>query len=299
MAKDRRTARRRRRDRGALAGQALLGQALFVQALFGLALLGLTALGGGAFAAQPQADRTPIDQQCAVPDVSLSVGAPMAAAVQALRDGGDLEIVALGSSSTEGTGATSPELSYPARLAEELRLRFPGARITIINRGVGGQLARHMVDRLARDAIDVKPQLVIWQTGTNDALALVDIADFKATLAEGVARLKRAGIDVMLMDLQYYPNAVKVAAYEHYVEAMSGVAREAEVGLFARYAMMQHWAAADRDLWAGDRFHLGNLGYHCVAAVLAEALERQVDESRLAAAPAVGTAIPAALAVAR
>ena len=90
------------------------------------------------------------------------------------------------------------------------------------------------------------------------------------------------------MDLQYYPKSRQSDTYERYVEAMSGVAREERIGLFGRYAMMRHWAAAERSLWAGDQFHLGNLGYHCVAAVLAEAIERQVDAvQRAEAAPVV------------
>lgn len=273
MAKDNGSAHAARRGRGALG------------LLVSLMMIG----GAGAVsAADAVVDPTPLDAECAVPASALSLGAGMPAIVAALRAGQDVDIVALGSSSTEGAGATSPEMSYPSRLAAELRERFPDTRINVVNRGIGGQLARQMVDRLGRDALEAKPELVIWQTGTNDALALIDRAEFRSTLIDGIDRLQAAGIDVVLMDLQYYPKSRQSDTYERYVEAMSGVAREERIGLFGRYAMMRHWAAAERSLWAGDQFHLGNLGYHCVAAVLAEAIERQVDAvQRAEAAPVV------------
>lgn len=95
------------------------------------------------------------------------------------------------------------------------------------------------------------------------------------------------------MDLQYYPSARKSDTYERYVEAMSGVAKDERVGLFGRYAMMRHWAAAERSLWAGDNFHLGNLGYRCVASVLAEVIERQVQDLQEADAAPAATVVTA------
>ena len=226
----------------------------------------------------------PLDQECALPDRMLDFAAGLDDLVAALRSGGPVEIVAIGSSSTEGAGAGSPERSYPARLQAELAKRFPGQEIRVINRGIGGQLAREMLERLRRDVIDERPNLVVWQTGTNDAIARIDPAEFAITLKQGIDLLEEAGIEVMLMDLQYYPDVQRPEIYQRYVAEMAAIAEREEVPLFPRFALMQYWSRAqprrDTGLWAGDRFHLGPVGYKCVAAALAEAVEREVQGAR-------------------
>lgn len=231
------------------------------------------------------ADQTPLDRECSVPESMLRFAEGIDDLVETLRTGKPVEIVALGSSSTEGAGAGSPEFSYPARLQAELALRFPGQEIRVVNRGIGGQLAREMLERLTRDAIDEGPQLVVWQTGTNDALARIDPEEFARTLEQGISRLEQAGIDVMLMDLQYYPTVRNPEAYERYVAEMAKVAEREDVALFPRFALMRYWSSRSDpagSLWSADRFHLGALGYKCVAAVLAEAIEREVEGRRAA-----------------
>lgn len=275
MAKDNRPSNSTRSARRALTGPLLAALLCFGGTASAEDLV--TKIVRAEMGAARGVDLTPLDEACAVPDGSLRFATGMPTVVKALREGAPLRIVALGSSSTEGAGATSPELSYPSRLATELRARFPRSSIEVVNRGIGGQLARQMLERISRDAIEPDPELVIWQTGTNDALALIDQSDFNETLVSGIDRLQEAGIDVMLMDLQFYPRVRKADVYERYVDLMSGVASSERVALFPRYALMRHWAGSEKALWAGDGFHLGNLGYRCVAAVLAEAIERQVE----------------------
>jgi len=55
-----------------------------------------------------------------------------------LASGQPVEIVAFGSSSTAGYGTSSPEFTYPNRLAAQLRRQYPSADITVVNRGKGG-----------------------------------------------------------------------------------------------------------------------------------------------------------------
>jgi acyl-CoA thioesterase I len=230
------------------------------------------------------ADTVPLDRECAVPDAMLGFADGMDDLVEALRSGRGVEIVALGSSSTEGAGVDRPEFSYPARLQAELARRFPDQEIRVVNRGIGGQLAREMLERLKQDVIDEKPSLVIWQTGTNDALARIDPEDFAETLRRGIDRLDDAGIEVMLMDLQYYPTVRNPEVYQRYVIEMAEVAEREDISLFPRFTLMKYWSGRlpqnGQDLWAGDRLHLGRLGYGCVAAVLAEAIEREVQGAR-------------------
>ena len=237
-------------------------------------------------------DRVPLPRECAIPDSMLNFAEGMHDFVEALRKRKPVTIVALGSSSTQGVGVTSPDLTYPARLQAELMARFPGQQIRVVNRGTGGELASHMVRRLQRDVIDEDPDLVIWQTGTNDALAGVTHQEFSRQLADGIDRLQLAGIDVLLMDLQYYPTVRNPETYTNYVADMVQVAEKEDVPLFRRFAFMRYWSDRQRGtgstLWAGDRFHLGALGYRCVAAVLAEAIEREVQDSRSSKAALTG-----------
>src|SRR4051812_34215518 len=114
-------------------------------------------------------------------------------------------IVAFGSSSTAGFGSTSPEYTYPNRLAAQLRRQYPGAEITVLNRGKGGEDAPEMMKRLQTEVIDINPDLVIWQVGTNAVLRNLDPAETAKLVEDGIARIQAAGADLVLVDPQYSP----------------------------------------------------------------------------------------------
>jgi hypothetical protein len=59
-----------------------------------------------------------------------------------------------------------PAATYPGRLAVELKERFPGHAITVLNRGVGGEEIVEMLKWFDSDVIAAKPDLVLWQSGT-------------------------------------------------------------------------------------------------------------------------------------
>ena len=122
-----------------------------------------------------------------------------------LAAGEPVVIVAFGSSSTAGYGSTSPEFTYPNRLAAQLRRQYPTADITVLNRGKGGEDAPEMMKRLQTAVIDMKPDLVIWQVGTNAVLRNLDPAETAKLVEEGVARIQAAGADLVLVDPQYSP----------------------------------------------------------------------------------------------
>lgn len=116
-------------------------------------------------------------------------------------------IVAFGSSTTVGFGTSSPAYTYPNRLADQLRRKFPTSDITIINRGMGGQDAPEMMKRFDAAVLDADPDLVIWQLGTNTVVkgSANDVAATAALVEDGIARLQARGIDVVLIDPQYVP----------------------------------------------------------------------------------------------
>ncbi len=194
---------------------------------------------------------------------------------QAVAATGQLLIVALGSSTTQGWMASSPANAYPAQLQADLAGRFPKVHVTVLNRGIGGQDAAEEVLRLDTDAIAPKPAVVIWQVGANGAMAHSSPVVFARLMTAGVARLKAAGIDVVLMDNQRSP--MVLAAPEHVAieAAMAKLATDEGVQLFSRGALMDQWKAngAPYDRFISpDLVHHNDYGYRCLAAALAESM---------------------------
>jgi lysophospholipase L1-like esterase len=132
-------------------------------------------------------------------------------------------------------------MAYPNRLETELRRRFPKLDIHVVNRGKGGEDAPEELARLGRDVVDLKPDLAIWQIGTNAVLRRDDLAADGEMMREGVDLLKRNGIDVVLMDLQYAPRVLERPAYPVMEALVEETADNARVGLFRRFALMRYW----------------------------------------------------------
>jgi len=191
-----------------------------------------------------------------------------------------VRIVALGSSSTQGVGASGPKFRYPFRLQAELRRRFPDSKITVDNLGVGGQLATDMLPRIAKQVLPRHPTLVIWQTGVNDAMRHVDLQKFRQTVLGGIDKLQKSGIDVVLLDMQYFPRAEKVRDFARYLVAMRQIADTRKVPIVRRYAIMKHLVTSAQftapQLLARDLFHPNDVTYGCLGRLMAEALQGEV-----------------------
>jgi len=195
-------------------------------------------------------------------------------------------IVALGSSSTAGAMASDIAHSYPAVLQEELNKALPSAHFAVINRGIGGQDAPEEFARLEADAVSIRPQLVIWQVGANGAMRNADPLEFHQLVVEGVNRLRKAGIDVILMDNQRSPKLL--AAVEHIAleDSLRRVAQETHSNLFSRSHLMDAWSdeGSKPGLFiAADGLHHNDLGYECVASSLSRLIVAAVAGTSLAA----------------
>ncbi|HXF53654.1 MAG TPA: SGNH/GDSL hydrolase family protein [Hyphomicrobiaceae bacterium] len=216
--------------------------------------------------------------RCKAPKQLVRFNAPLPNMRRALVTRSEFRIAAIGSSSTAGTGASSPRMRYPLRLEAELNRRFdPDRNFIVSNLGVGGQLASDMLARMPNEVLPLEPQLVIWQTGVNDAIRGVPLPEFEATLGQGVDLLKSRRIDVILLDLQYYPRSEQVPGYLDYVRTMRKVAREKDVPILHRFAIMKHLIASGQftppELLSADLFHLNDVSYGCLSALLADAIE--------------------------
>jgi lysophospholipase L1-like esterase len=191
-----------------------------------------------------------------------------------LRKNHRLMVIAFGSSSTQGVGASSPAHAYPALLEENLRrLLGPGATVKVANRGIGGEDADDMLARLSRDVLSQKPDLVIWQTGTNDPLRKVPLERFIAETREGVRQMSAAGIEVMLMEPQDCRLMRITPGSGRYREAVRAIGEEMGVPVIRRFSLMKAWLAegalTETQLMSPDGLHMGDQGYARLAAEVA------------------------------
>jgi lysophospholipase L1-like esterase len=203
-----------------------------------------------------------------------------------LASGQPVVIVAFGSSSTAGYGATSPEFNYPNRLAAQLHRRYPGADITVLNRGKGGEDAPEMTKRLQLEVIDAKPDLVIWQVGTNAVIRNLDPAETAKMVEEGVARIQAAGADVVLVDPQYSPRVTEHAESASKIVSLLGrVAALRHVGIFPRFEVMRDWhdrqALPVESFVIDDGLHMNDWGYACFAQLLGDDIIKSVGQIKL------------------
>jgi lysophospholipase L1-like esterase len=237
-------------------------------------LIVVTAGGSSAFAAT---------KPCKVPSDLVNFRAPLPSTTLALMRKPVLKVVALGSSSTAGSGASGVSATYPSRLDSELDNRFPGRDAQVFNFGKGGQLAQDMLARITADVLPVKPSLVIWQTGVNDAIQGVPLNEFRQTLTTGIKILLDASVDVVLIDMQYYPRSERVAGYGDYLKVMREAADQFKIPLLRRFAIMKYLIKSGQftsdQLLASDAFHLNDLSYGCLATLLADAVEETVKAS--------------------
>ena len=234
-------------------------------------------------AAQPAA--------CVGPAELVRLDIPLKRTAQKIAGGQPLTIVAIGSSSTSGAGASSPAMSYPSRLALELQEQFPRLSITVHNRGVGGETSHEMLARFDRDVFAEKPDLVIWQAGSNSVLRDQPLSGAGTLLREGIDRLKAAGVDVVLMNPQYAPKVITKHDVDGMVDLIALTAKEANVDLFQRFALMRYWRLTE-DMPFGaflspDELHMNDWSYGCVAKLLAGAI---VDAATRATLTATATA---------
>jgi len=247
----------------------------------GLATKAIEAAKGAASAAGDILTRVPCLPAKGVKDVPGSL--PRVARRIAADE--PVTIVAFGSSTTVGFGTSSPAYTYPNRLADQLRRKFPTSDITIINRGMGGQDAPEMMRRFDAAVLAADPDLVIWQLGTNTVVKgnESDVAATAALLEDGIARLQARGIDVVLIDPQYVPAvAAKTENASRMVKLLGDVARLKNVSIFPRFEVMRQWHEDEKlpfdKFVIGDGLHMNDWGYACFAQLLGDTIIASVGQ---------------------
>jgi lysophospholipase L1-like esterase len=203
-----------------------------------------------------------------------------------LAAGEPVVIIAFGSSSTNSYGSTSPEYAYPNRLAAQLRRQYPTAAITVVIRGKGGEDAPEMMKRLQTEVIDIKPDLVIWQVGTNAVLRNLDPAETARLVEDGVGRIQAAGADIVLVDPQYSPRVNEHAeSASRMVRLLGKVAELRHIGVFPRFEVMRDWhetqAIPIDNFVIADGLHMNDWGYACFAQLLGDDIIKSVGQIKL------------------
>jgi lysophospholipase L1-like esterase len=197
-----------------------------------------------------------------------------------------VRIIAFGSSSTEGVGASSPAASYPSRLLADLTAAVPQRQqIIVLNRGIGGEDADDMAKRLPK-IIAEHPDLIIWQTGSNDPLRDLPLDRFVQETIAGVQAIRAAHIDVMLLEPQLCRQLDGKAASVRYRDALRAIGEGMDVHVIRRYDMMRAWLAnhtlTPTQMLSPDGLHMADGGYAKLAEAIAADILHRAEPPRIA-----------------
>jgi acyl-CoA thioesterase-1 len=262
----------------------LQGHVLARRAIKPLAVAALFA----CFALPLSARAGQLAPRCDAPLDLVRLANPLPRFAHKLAAGEPITIVAIGSSSTAGVGASAPSANYPSRLAAELKQRFPNHPITVINRGVGGEEIGDMLKRFDKAVVANKPDLVLWQLGTNSVIRDHPLNDHGVSIRAGLKKIRATGADVVLIDPQFTPKVIVKPEAERMVELIATTAKQEDVDLFRRYDVMKRWREVDHlgfeTFAAPDGLHMNDWSYACMAkglgAAIAEAAQRPVMSAR-------------------
>ena len=201
-----------------------------------------------AFSTSAAAQLVPVpaaSERCEVPAYLLTTESRLDHVAAAVK-GGRLNILVIGSMSSSLPGTDNASRSYPARLEIALRNRLPGVTVDVVVKVMPKRVAADVVREFAGFAGEYKPVLTIWQTGTVDAIRMVDADVFYDAMDQGVSVLEQAGSEVLLVNPQYSPRLATVMSLTSYLDIMRAVAQQHDVPLFDRFAVMRHWSDTDQ-----------------------------------------------------
>jgi acyl-CoA thioesterase I len=199
---------------------------------------------------------------------------PLRSTINAMRTKDTVRVLAIGSSSTAGVGASKPTATYVAKLETSLEATLSGLDFNVIGRGLSGEVAEGQSSRMKREVEENRPDLVVWQVGTNDAIRHVDLDSFRNCLRRTLAWLREQKVDVVLVDPQYGDALTSDGYYEQVVTAISEVARESRVLLVDRFEAMKEISRERGDTFylSSDNLHLNDTGHRCMAEQMARAI---------------------------
>jgi hypothetical protein len=224
----------------------------------------LGALVAGAAAA---ADETA--ERCRHSDAALHANGELSSFRQALA-AGKLRVAILGTGSAGQVGDV--KRSWPETFKEDMAQKLGGVSLETVVASRRGETAEQQFKALP-GLLAGKPALLVWQTGTVDAVRHVDVNDFAGLLIDGIDQARHAGVNVVLVGPQFSPQASTLVNFTRYISIMEQVARAYDVPFLDRHQLMQEWAedgrvdlAGGRETWAAA----AKFVHDCVGRTLAE-----------------------------
>ncbi|HKU06892.1 MAG TPA: SGNH/GDSL hydrolase family protein [Bradyrhizobium sp.] len=211
------------------------------------AILSLLLLAGCLAGSVARAEDAP--PACEVPAYLLSSDSTLAKVAEAVKGGKPLNVLVIGSRSS--TIPSQDGSAYPAKLQATLKDKLGAVPVNLSVEIQSGKTAEQVATTLVKLVEAKSPTLVIWQTGTYDAIRGIDPDDFRSAVDEGVGALQKAGVDVVLVNLQYSPRTETMTSVPPYLDNMRVVAQQHDIPLFDRFSIMRHWNdSGDFDLFS-------------------------------------------------
>jgi hypothetical protein len=226
-------------------------------------LLALLVLAGPAWAELPA--------QCRIAAHLAEPNFPLPKVTRALAEK-KFNILVVGAGSSQLPGANGAKNAYPARLQQALADQLKGVEVKVTTDIKASRTAAEMVKVLPTDLEAARPALMIWQTGTTDAMRAVDPDQFSQALDQGISIVRGAGADVVLVNAQYSPRTESMIALSTYSEDMRWVALQQEVPLFDRFSIMRLWSDLGTfDLYsATKKLDIAERVHDCIGRLLAD-----------------------------
>jgi acyl-CoA thioesterase I len=240
-------------------------------AAFGFALTAFAFAQAAPPSAQGDAaPAMPFSKSCQPGASALAGETPLPNVAAALASRKTVRILAMGAAPGR---ITSRGGSYTGVIESILAQAIKGIEVTIVNRGVSGELAAGAAIRMRNEVALEEPDLVLWQVGTNDALAYVPVDEFATVLSEQIAWLREHHVDLVIVGLQFTP---RVMHDEHYVairDTLRKIAAAENVPVVRFYEAMQIVnGAAEGSLPTAEDFERNEEGYNCLAQYVARAI---------------------------
>ncbi|HEY7231574.1 MAG TPA: SGNH/GDSL hydrolase family protein [Pseudolabrys sp.] len=228
-----------------------------------LAMLALPALAGPA--------RAELPSDCRVAAHLAEPNFPLPHVTRALTSK-NLNVLVVGAGSSQLPGPNGPKNAYPARLQQALTDQLAGVEVKVTTDIKARRTAEDMVKVLPSNLASTKPALLLWQTGTTDAMLSVDPDLFSQALDKGINIARAAGTDVVLINAQYSPRTESMIALSTYSEDMRWVALQQEVPLFDRFSIMRLWSDLGTfDLYsATKKLDIAERVHDCIGRLLAD-----------------------------
>jgi acyl-CoA thioesterase I len=239
------------------------GKTRYAGTVIGLAL----AASIGAAAAQVE-PAVPFSRECRAGGTVVISESPLPNVAAALREGRSIRILTIGAAVRRKARGSYTDLIQ--RLVERA---IEGLDVEIVNRSVSGELAGYAAERIKLEVALNKPELVLWQVGTNDALAYVPVAELEAAIVDTIRWLKEHQVDVVLAGLQFVTPMEQDEHYKNVREMLRRVALQENVVIVRRYEAMHLIAKAARtgpDL--SEEIERTEAGYNCLAEYVARAI---------------------------